>query len=134
MDDQIVQRIRHVRKHYKLTQVAFAERIGYGRGVIENIERGLVPPKQLFLQQISKVYNVDLDWLLTGEGEPFLEKSELETLLEFATHVYADTDLAWLRRLCEYVNALDEEERKEVARYIEGISAAIAPKSEKQEP
>lgn len=122
---EINERVTELRKALKLSQSAFGEAIGVSRDVIKNIDNKLVAPKPLLLQQICKVYNVDPYWLETGDGEMFLEKDDLSALIDFAQDMFENRDLDWIRRLCEYINALTPEERAEVSRYIKGMAAAV---------
>ena len=122
---EINERVSELRKTLKLSQSAFGEAIGVSRDVIKNIDNKLVAPKPLLLQQICKVYNVDPYWLETGDGEMFLEKDDLSALIDFAQDMFENRDLDWIRRLCEYINALTPEERAEVSRYIKGMAAAV---------
>ena len=133
MSCEINDRITLLRKHLKLSQTAFGERIGVSRSVIQNIDDKNTEPKPLLIQQISKVYNVDPYWLETGEGEMFLEADNLESLLDFAKAMHTDKDLAWLRVLCEYIAGLSPEERSDVSRYVSGIAAALQGKEKEQE-
>lgn len=133
MSCEINDRITLLRKHLKLSQTAFGERIGVSRSVIQNIDDKNTEPKPLLIQQISKVYNVDPYWLETGEGEMFLEADDLESLLDFAKAMHTDKDLAWLRVLCEYIAGLSPEERSDVSRYVSGIAAALQGKEKEQE-
>jgi len=133
MSCEINDRITLLRKHLKLSQTAFGERIGVSRSVIQNIDDKNTEPKPLLIQQISKVYNVDPYWLETGEGEMFLEADNLESLLDFAKAMHSDKDLAWLRVLCEYIAGLSPEERSDVSRYVSGIAAALQGNKKEQE-
>ena len=125
MSTEISLRIIEVRKALKLSQTDFGRSVGVSRDVIGNIESLRVEPKPLLLQQICKVYNVDPYWLETGDGEMFLEKDDLSALIDFAQDMFENRDLDWIRRLCEYINALTPEERAEVSRYIKGMAAAV---------
>ena len=126
-------RITTVRKKLGLSQTAFGEKLGVSRGVINNIDEHNTEPKPEFLSLVCKVYNVDPFWLETGEGEMFLEKDDLESLLDFAKAMHSDKDLAWLRVLCEYIAGLSPEERSDVSRYVSGIAAALQGKEKEQE-
>ena len=121
----INERILCLRERLDLTRKAFGEQLGVSDSVIKNIEYNVTEPKPLLLQQICKVYNVDPYWLETGDGEMFLEKDDLSALIDFAQDMFENRDLDWIRRLCEYINALTPEERAEVSRYIKGMAAAV---------
>ena len=64
-------RIKAVCESLKLSQREFGEKLGVSRDVIGNIEYNRVPPKELFLQHMCDLYNVNEHWLATGEGEMF---------------------------------------------------------------
>ena len=129
----ISERITHLRKTLKLSQAAFGEGVGVSRDVIKNIDNKLVAPKPLLIQQICKVYNVDPDWLETGEGEMFLPSDEVTDLFDFAADLFQNKSLAWVRCLCEYVAQLTPEEQEAAARHIEAIAEMIAGTKEKEQ-
>lgn len=133
MENDIISRIKFIRKDLNLSQAAFAEKLGYTRGKIENVELGRVEPNKLFLQQICKVYDVDPDWLETGEGDPFVKKDNVSDLFDFATKLMLDPDLSWLRTVCEYVNELTPEEVAAVSRHIRSVADRIADKEKEQD-
>ena len=133
MPFEVNDRVYSLRKHLGLSQTAFGQALGVGIGVIKNIEYKLTEPKPDFLSLVCKVYNVDPFWLETGEGEMFLEKDDLESLLDFAKAMHSVKDLAWLRVLCEYIAGLSPEERSDVSRYVSGIAAALQGKEKEQE-
>lgn len=133
MPFEVNDRVYSLRKHLGLSQTAFGQALGVGIGVIKNIEYKLTEPKPDFLSLVCKVYNVDPYWLETGEGEMFLEKDDLESLLDFAKAMHTDKDLAWLRVLCEYIAGLSPEERSDVSRYVSGIAAALQGKEKEQD-
>lgn len=64
-------RIKAIRETLKLSQREFGEKLGVSRDVISNIEYNRVPPKELLLRHICEMYNVNQNWLETGEGEMF---------------------------------------------------------------
>lgn len=64
----IKDRIKEIRKYYKLNQEEFGEKIGVSRYVIVNIELGRVEPKELIINHICDIYSINKEWLLTGNG------------------------------------------------------------------
>ncbi len=70
----IYERFKYLRKEkLKLSQTEFGEHAGVSRSVINNIERKLVEPKELFIKQICKEYHVNYLWLTEGKGDIFLK-------------------------------------------------------------
>ena len=63
-------RVRIVREQYSgLTQKGFGERLGVSRAATAHWERGRGVQRTI-CQEIARVWNVNLEWLLTGNGTP----------------------------------------------------------------
>lgn len=62
-------RIKQIRKHHKLTQVEFGERIGVKGNTVTGYETGLRNPTDAVILSICREFGVNKDWLLTGKGD-----------------------------------------------------------------
>lgn len=62
----IQDRIKAVREELGLSQEKFGQRMGVSRDVINNLERGKVEPKQLQLNHMCKIYDINQQWLIDG--------------------------------------------------------------------
>ena len=80
-------RIKKLRQSLGLSQEEFGRRLGVTRGAVTNIELNKVEPKPLFVDLICREFNVNEEWLRTGEGEMFKPKSRNEELFEFVASV-----------------------------------------------
>ena len=69
--ENIGQRIKQLRKMLGLTQKEFAEKIGKSTISIAKWEAGDRTPDESTLKLIAKEFNIDEEWLKTGEGEMF---------------------------------------------------------------
>lgn len=78
----MVNRIKTVRETLKLSQREFGEKLGVSRDVISNIEYGRVQPKELLLNHMCQLYNINEDWLKTGEGKMFKTPEEISKIDE----------------------------------------------------
>lgn len=67
----ISNRIKLIRKEKNLTQTDFGKLIGVTKQAISNIEGGYSNPSLELLSQLFKNFYVNLNWLITGEGEMF---------------------------------------------------------------
>lgn len=80
-DKSICARIKDLRLNLDLTGVKFAFNIGISQGFLSDVENCKAGPSKTLLIAISYVYNVNMGWLLTGEGQmtrgPELESDEL---------------------------------------------------------
>jgi transcriptional regulator with XRE-family HTH domain len=66
-------RLKKVREGLGLDQKAFGMAIGVaGRDTISRWERGLGFPSADILIFIRQNYRINIDWLISGEGEPFI--------------------------------------------------------------
>lgn len=122
--------IRALRNELGLSQTEFGARLGVSRDVINNIENDRVPLKPALAKLICSQFNVDPDWLETGEGEMFLEKDSVSDLFEFTKNLFLDRNLSWVRCLCEYIAQLTPEEQEAAARHIESLAEMIAKEKE----
>lgn len=64
-------RIKLLRRTLNLSQKEFGEKVGVSRDVISNIEYNRVQPKDLLIKHICDLYNVNEQWMYTGEGPMF---------------------------------------------------------------
>ena len=66
-------RLKKVREGLSLDQKAFGMTIGVaGRDTISRWERGLGFPSADILNLMRQKYRINIDWLISGEGEPFI--------------------------------------------------------------
>jgi transcriptional regulator with XRE-family HTH domain len=74
-------RIKELRKFRKLSQQAFAESLKVSRSYLGDIEVERCEPSFNFLQALYNVYNVNLNWIMAGDGEMYQSpKLEVETV------------------------------------------------------
>lgn len=69
------ERIRLVREHLTLSQKQFGQEIGIPLTTVSKYERGEVKPSFDILSNIGKRFSVNLNWLLAGKGEMFLQSN-----------------------------------------------------------
>ena len=79
----ISERIRFLRKeHLHITQESLGEPLGLTRANIANIEAGRIAVTERVILSICKEFNVNENWLRTGDGEMFEQLSEQQQLNE----------------------------------------------------
>jgi len=66
------------RKALKLTQREFAQKISVATGFIASMEIGDRKVNPRIMKLVSSIFNVNLQWLETGEGEMFYTDTEKE--------------------------------------------------------
>lgn len=67
------ERIKELRKTLGLSGEKFGENIGLNRAAISKIENGAVGVSESNIKLICLTYNVNEDWLRTGQGSMFNE-------------------------------------------------------------
>lgn len=65
-------RVRAIRKAKKLTQKEFGDRIGMKPNSISDIEKGKNTVTDYVFKLICREFNVEEDWLRTGDGDMFI--------------------------------------------------------------
>ena len=96
---EIGERIKAVRKHFKLTQAEFGERIGVKGNTIATYEIGRNAPVDAIFSLLCREYGVNEIWLRSGEGDMFQSMTEDEELSDYLCDVMHDEPESFLRRL-----------------------------------
>ena len=117
-------RIKKIREENKRSQEEFGKRIGVGRSSISKLESGENNPSDQTILLICNTFNVNEDWLRTGEGEMFKPLSRSETIAKFAGELMKDEDDSFRRQLVEALAQLDEKEWEVLA----GIARMLTKK------
>jgi transcriptional regulator with XRE-family HTH domain len=110
----INKRVVELRKMLKLNQTDFAEQLGVKRATIASIETERNPLTETNIKLICHVFNVNEDWLRTGNGEVFQKyKSHLEgEILEMFRGLSEKAQLMirdYIRMVLEQQEALQQE-------------------------
>ena len=107
------ERIRQLRKEeLRLSQEEFGKQLGVSRSVIANIELNvLARPEQKdpLIRLICKTFNVNEEWLRTGNGDIFVPRTRNQTITDFLGDVIKDDD-SFKKRFIEALAALDIED------------------------
>lgn len=68
---ELGKRLKQIRMESGLKQGEFAKRIKISQGALSDFEREFKPMAERYIKLICYEFNVNQEWLLTGEGEPF---------------------------------------------------------------
>lgn len=60
------ERIKLIRKDFKLTQTAFAERLGIKQNTVAQLEKGNRNPSEQLIKSICREFAISYDWLKNG--------------------------------------------------------------------
>lgn len=105
-------RIELIRKRKKLSRRAFAEKFGVSESVIVNIEFDrLKKPdqKEALYRLICQEFDINENWLRTGEGEMEVELSKEEYITDFVSRILKSKDDSFKKRYISMLSRLDEK-------------------------
>lgn len=114
------ERIKDLRKSLGLTQLEFGEQVGVKANTIGNYEIGLRTPSDAVIRAICREFNVNENWLRTGEGEMFNPQDE--KLAAFVGSLVADDSDLFKRRMVELLADLTPEEWKLLEKMAERLT------------
>lgn len=114
------ERIKELRKSLGLTQLEFGEQVGVKANTIGNYEIGLRTPSDAVIRAICREFNVNENWLRTGDGEMFNQQDE--KLTAFVGSLVADDSEPFKRRMVELLADLTPEEWKLLERMAERLT------------
>ena len=110
----ISERFKQLRDELGKSQTEFGAGIGVSRSVINNIERGVTEPSDVFLNHLCDVYNVNREWMETGEGELFDKSEQLD---ETAKLIESISDSPAMRSLLATWAQLSDENKAVFERF-----------------
>lgn len=114
-------RVKTIRKELMLNQTQFAEKIGISQRALSSIERETTNLTERNTREICRVFNVNEQWLRTGEGEMFLEPSEDEQLAEFVGEILAGRPDDLRRAFLVAMAQLDENGWDSLASFVRTV-------------
>ena len=115
------ERLKKLRKELDMTQQEFAEGIGIKRNTMATYESGRNEPIDAVISLICTKYNVNENWLRTGEGEMFVEMSYDDEIAQFVGQVMGEEDDSFKKRLISGLAALDDNGWKALEDFLDSI-------------
>jgi len=70
-----MQNLRLIRENLKLNQKEFSEKLEVPSSTLSRYENGAVKPTTDFLIKLINIFDVNINWLLTSEGNMYLDRS-----------------------------------------------------------
>ena len=112
-------RVKELRKILGLSGEKFGNRLGVQRGTISNIENGNRNLTEQMIKSICREFNVNEDWLRTGQGNMFNEDNEL--LLNDLVIQYNLSDID-IKILESYIK-LSPDKRQIISNYLKSLNS-----------
>jgi transcriptional regulator with XRE-family HTH domain len=105
------ERMKEIRKKTGKSQESFANSLGLAsRGKIANIEFGKITPDDDFISLVCRTYNVNEQWLRTGEGEMYTPLARDTEISEFYADLMKGVEPTFKRRFVAALTRLDESQ------------------------
>ena len=117
MDEQIKQ----LRKSLGMSQEKFAKEIGLTKNFISLVETGQRNLSTQSIKLICRLFDVNKEWLETGKGEMFIQKTENEKIAEFLADVLKAGEDDQRYKFITAISELDEDEWNTIQKMAEKL-------------
>lgn len=109
-----------------MTLEKFGDKVGVTKVAISNIEKGNRNLTDQMAISICREFNVNENWLRTGEGEMFIELSRDEQIAEFVGRTLSTESESFKKRFIAMLAKLDESDWET----LEKIALELAQKKD----
>ena len=116
-------RIIEIRKAKGYSQQQFADRLNIQRGTIANYECGRNVPIDAVIKLICKEFNVNEEWLRTGEGEMFIPMDRESEIAKLTVSLLTEQSDSFKSRLITALARLSEDQWELLAQIAEEITS-----------
>lgn len=93
-----------------MTQQKFADKLGVKRNTVGQWECGINAITDQVITSICREFNVNEDWLRTGQGEMFIKQTRDEQIASFIGSIQSSEDDSFKKRFISMLSSLDESE------------------------
>mgnify|MGYP001851320742 FL=1 len=118
------ERIAIIRKKEGMTQEAFAKEMGISKNYMNLIENNKKNPGDRLISDICRRFNVNEEWLRTGEGEMFNPVPNDDDVSALVLELLEDEDdvfHAMVIKMMRKYRALDSTSKRVIKNFIEEI-------------
>lgn len=123
-------RIKELITTLNIKKATFAKRLSLSQPFVSELCSGAKAPSDRTIADICREFNVNEEWLRTGEGEMFVQLSRDEEIAGFMGDVMAGENWDFRRRFIAVLAKLGPDEWK----MLEGIAKKLAEEVEKPIP
>lgn len=116
------ERFKQIRKALGMTQDEFSSKISLSRNFIAQIESGTKTPSDRTVSDVCREFNVNGDWLRTGNGEMFIPETKDEQITNMLADVLKSEDSDFKKRLIVALSKLDEPGWNALEKFIDSIA------------
>lgn len=117
------ERIKQVRKDFKISQEKMAASLNLSRTFIAQVEIGISRFSDRTIADFCRIYRVNEDWLRSGEGEPYVNRTRNQQIAEFINNVMESDDNEFKKSLIVALSKLDENQWQLLADIAENVTS-----------
>lgn len=115
------ERVKEIRTALSLTLEKFGENLGVGKTAISKIEKNERSLTDQMAKSICREYNVNENWLRTGEGDMFIKMTRNNEISQFVGQLMTTEDDSFKKRLISALAALDENGWDILEQFLDSI-------------
>lgn len=127
------ERIKEIRKTKNLNQEDFGKMLGVGKTAISKLEKGENNLTEQMFLSICREFNVDENWLRTGEGEMFKFVPEEDEVARYVAELLVDENNPFYDMIIDVMktyNELDPRSQETLKIYAKRLSENIGKRKE----
>ena len=122
-------RVKEIRAALSMTQEKFGERVGLKKSALSQIENGVNGVTDQLRRSICREFNVNEEWLRTGNGDMFVKLNRDEEIAAFLGDTMRDSG-GFQARLISVLSRLSPEEWV----LLEDMANRLAEETKKGDP
>ena len=111
------ERLREIRLALNLSQDEFATRLGITKSSISGHETGRRNMSEQTITSICREFDVNEEWLRTGEGEMFLARPQEDEFIRAAAEISKDGDPVLMQAIIDYWK-LDKDSKELLKKFL----------------
>ena len=124
------ERIKEVRKALGLTLDKFGERVGMKKSSLSQVENCTNAVSGQLRTAVCREFHVREEWLRTGEGEMFEERTPDQAIVDFAADLVNVDDDAFKKRLISALARMDDQTWEAFEKWINAFLEEFQNKKE----
>lgn len=103
------ERVKQIRKDNGLTLEKFGEKVGVTKQTISRIENDINSLTDQMVLSICREFDINEEWLRTGEGEKEVALSKEEYITSFVSRILKSKDDSFKKRYISMLSRLGEK-------------------------
>lgn len=115
-------RFKELRKELNVTQQEFADKLKISRNFVAQIEMGSKVPSDRTIDDVCREFNVNEEWLRTGNGDMFVPGIKDKQISTMLADVMKSGEDSFRHRLVSALARLDDEGWDNLEKLIDMIS------------